>query len=115
MAAPAARGAVNFFFFRGRGGRTCRTVRSAKCFSHHATNLIVELSWPAPANGHGPHLTSLMATEASWATVISSWFAARACAGRASRRWKKSKFFLMTGLVSHRQASVTRPLASQPS
>ena len=98
------------FFSRGHGDRASATVRPAKCFSHHATNLIVELSWPAPANGHGPHLTSLMATEASWATVISSCFVARACAGRARRRWKKSKFLRMTGLVSHRQNLLAPPL-----
>ena len=78
-----------------------------------ARNLIVELSWPAPANGHGPHLTSLMATEASWATVISSWFAARGCAGRARRRWWKSKCFRMPGLVSHRQNLLAPPLPNK--
>ena len=94
-----------FFCLRTRR-RACATVRSPTVAAHLIRKPISASLGP----GNGPQTISLTATEASWATVISSCFVARACAGRARRRWKKSKFLRMTGLVSHRQNLLAPPL-----
>jgi len=95
-----------FFFFSRHGHRASATVEAGTTAAHILRKAISASLGP----GNGPQTTSLMATEASWAVVISSWFAARGCAGRARRRWKKSKFLRMTGLVSHRQNLLAPPL-----